>query len=367
MSDDSDNHTGSNLGWKFFNLAYLGIYFTGWFWQPVGSSDVLAIVVAIAVFMPIYFHAFERSAPAFIPHIIAMELICWALLPFAGVHGVFHVYACVQSAFQRPARRALVLIGSLTAAYIGYASLRGLPLFQIGFDVMFGLLIGIACIAGAEGIEREGRLRRSRVLERQRATLAERERIAHDLHDLLGHTLTMVALKSELASKLMTRDPERARGEIADVADAARNALKDIRAAVYDMTATTVDTEIALARNALDAAGVTLEVVNNLPDITPPMGKALGLTIREATTNIVRHSRADAARIDIDRQDGRLQLSVSDNGVADERSASEGAGLAGLRQRIAALGGETTIRRQQGMQILVSLPLNAGAGPGATA
>ncbi len=293
-----------------------------------------------------------------------MELIAWALMPFAGIQGVFHVYACVQSGFQRPARHALLLIAGLSAAYLAFALFAGLPWFTIGFDLMFGALIGIACMGGAEGIERETKLRRSRVLEKQRATLAERERIAHDLHDLLGHTLTMVALKADLAGKLMARDPQRAKEEVNEVAQAARDALKDIRSAVYDMTATTVETEIALARTALDAAGVELEVVNNLPDITPPMGKALGLTIREATTNIVRHSKADSARIAISQHEDRLRLEVADNGIADERAINEGSGLAGLRKRISALGGETEINRQHGMQILVSLPLAGIANPG---
>ena len=97
------------------------------------------------------------------------------------------------------------------------------------------------------------------MLEQQRATLAERERIAHDLHDLLGHTLTMVAVKSELAAKLIDKNPKQAQQEITDVSDAARDALKEIRAAVYDMTVTTVEAEIELARQALDAAGVSPE------------------------------------------------------------------------------------------------------------
>jgi two-component system sensor histidine kinase DesK len=291
-----------------------------------------------------------------------MELISWGMAPFAGIHGVFHVYACVQCAFQRPRRRALWLIGGFTLAHAAYGLLFIEPWYATSFDLMFGLVIGIACIAGADGIEREQLLRRSRVLERQRATLAERERIAHDLHDLLGQTLTTVALKAEVAAKLIDRDPARARQEFIEVADAARKALGEIRAAVYDMTATSVENEIALARQALTAAGVELDVTSDLPPLAPLVGKALGLTIREATTNIVRHSGADAARIEIERDGARLSLTVADNGHGGSDAPSEGSGLAGLRKRVAALGGETAIERDGGMRIRVSLPVEAAAG-----
>ncbi|MEM9056218.1 MAG: sensor histidine kinase [Pseudomonadota bacterium] len=344
--------------WRLFNLVYLLLFVASWVWQPPDRASLIAAGLALAVFLPVYFHAFERHEPAFMLHIGIIEAIALVLIPFAGMQGVFHVYACAQSAFQRPARRAIVLIVGLTMVYAAYALLViGTGWLAIGFDLAFGVVIGSACIGAADGFERERQLERSRVLERQRATLAERERIAHDLHDILGHTLTMVAVKSDLAAKLIDRDPGRARREIDDVAEAARNALKDIRAAVYDMTATTVDTEIALARRALDAAGVSLDVRNALPPISPPVGKALGLTIREAVTNIVRHAHANAARIQIDQQGDELRLVVADNGVGSRDGASEGAGLAGLRKRIQALGGEATVDSVDGMRISVSLPL----------
>lgn len=352
--------------WQLFNLVYLLFFFVGWVWQTPTTMDMMAAAAAVLVFLPVYFYAYERHEALFIVHAFVMELIALLMMPFAGVHGIFHVYACAQSAFQRPARRAVVLIAVLTLIYLAYALLIGdAPLLAMGFNLAFGVIIGGACMSAADGLERERRLERGQVLERQRATLAERERIAHDLHDILGHTLTMVAVKSDLAGKLIERDPARARKEMDDVAQAARSALKDIRAAVYDMTATTVETELALARQALDAAGVALEVQNELPPISPPVGKVLGLTIREAVTNIVRHAHANAARIAIDQQGTRLRLVVADNGLGEPADAKEGAGLTGLRRRIRSLGGETTIERGGGMTISVSLPLEPDSGEAA--
>lgn len=365
QTDDAlidDNPGDGRDGWLFFNLVYLAIFFTGWIWDNPDRNDLIAAAIAVAVFLPVYFQAYGGSTPRFVLHAGIMELISWSMAPFAGIHGVFHVYACVQCAFQRPRRRALWLIGGFTAAHAAYGVLFIDPWWAMGFDLLLGLMIGIACIAAADGIERERQLRRSRVLERQRATLAERERIAHDLHDLLGQTLTTVALKAEVAAKLIDRDPARAKQEFDEVAGAARKALGEIRSAVYDMTATSVENEIALARQALTAAGVELDVTSDLPPLAPPVGKALGLTIREATTNIVRHSGADTARIEIGRDGARLLLIVADNGHGGTDAPTEGSGLAGLRKRVAALGGETAIEREGGMRIEVSLPMEATAG-----
>jgi two-component system sensor histidine kinase DesK len=351
---------GNRRLWQLFNLLYLLLFFTGWLWQPPGLRDVLAATVAVLVFLPVYFHAYERSEVAFIPHIVVMELLAWGLAGFAGIHGVFHVYACVQAAFQQPRARAISLIGGVTLAYGAFALATEQPLLAIIFNTGFGLIIGIGCIGQAESLAREQQLKRSRELERQHATLAERERIAHELHDLLGQTLTSVALKSDVAARLISRDPARARREIAEVADAARGALAQVRAAVYDMTATSVESEVVLARQALEAAGIRLEVARDIPPLDPQAGKVLGLVIREATTNIVRHSGADNARIRVGREAGGVALLVTDDGVGAAAEIREGAGLGGIRKRVEALGGETSIEGAPGMRIRVWLPVAEG-------
>ena len=345
--------------WRYFHLIYLIFYFPEWLWRPPGVVDFLALAVALAVFVPVYLSAYEQHTPRFTSHIVAFEFIAIALSPFSGLHGVFHIYACAQAGYQRPRRMAIRGIVLLTLFYSVFTLLIGFSpqnLVNAGFAIFFGVVTGIGCISQADTLERERQLKRARVLERQRATLAERERIAHDLHDLLGHTLTMVAVKSDLAAKLIEPKPDQAKQEIADVAEAARGALKEIRVAVYDMTVTTVEAEIELARHALNAAGILLSVDHELPPLSPSVGKALGLTIREAVTNIVRHSGADRARIRITTRGDEIRLTVSDNGVGSDEDTAHGAGLAGVRKRVAALGGELLVRGSEGMQLSVALP-----------
>ncbi|MEO1581884.1 MAG: sensor histidine kinase [Pseudomonadota bacterium] len=353
---DVDQSEKRRKRWQAFNLVYLLFYFTQWFWVPPTIADIIAIAIAIAIFLPIFFSSFEKHEPRYLLHIAAFEVIALCLSPFSGSQGVFHVYACVQAGYQRPAKRGLILLASLT---VGYGLLGFLLNFYwpaVLFSMFLGVVTGLSCSAAASGLERGRALRRAQVLEQQRAALAERERIAHDLHDLLGQTLTTVALKSEVAHKLIDKDPARAKVETAEVAEAARNALSEIRAAVYDMTATTVEQEIERAKQALSAAGVTLEISDDIPPLDPTVSKALGLTIREATTNIVRHANATQARIAF-RYDGEtLEVVVRDNGQGALEDMKEGAGLSGLRKRVRALGGKTAIRMQSGTEVRISLP-----------
>lgn len=342
--------------WRAFNLVYLLFYFTEWIWVRPTLIDVLAIVVGIGLFLPVFFYVFERHEPRFVWGIIALEGIAFALSPFSGSQGVFHVYACVQAGYQRPASRAMLILLALTVIYPLWGLAVNLDWRGVLFTVFLGIVTGLSCSAGAAGLERGRAMRRAYVLEQQRAALAERERIAHDLHDLLGQTLTTVALKSEVAHRLMQTDPARASQEISEVADAARNALSEIRAAVYDMTATTVEQEIERAEQALTAAGVSLTISEPIPELDPTVSKTLGLTIREATTNIVRHANATNAKIAF-RYDGEtLEVLVSDDGDGHSEDAKEGAGLRSLRRRIRALGGQTAIRAESGTELHITLP-----------
>ncbi|MEM9689603.1 MAG: sensor histidine kinase [Pseudomonadota bacterium] len=347
--------------WRFFHLIYIAFYFPEWLWRPPGTVDYVAIAIALAVFVPIFLSTSEKHLSEHSWHIGAYELIAIGLSPFSGLHGVFHIYACAQAGYQRPKRSAMKIIAGLSLFYVVFNLIVGSSTqdwFNAAFAVLFGAITGFGCMSHADSLERERNMKRARVLDRQRATLAERERIAQDMHDLLGHTLTMIAVKSDLASKLMDKDLDKARQEVDEVAGSARDALKEIRAAVYDMTVTTVEAEIELARQALDAAGIALTVDDDVPPLSPPLGKALGLTIREAVTNIVRHSKANRARIRLQPESGALTLTVSDNGVGGTSGSGRGAGLDGVRKRITALGGDMQLSSRDGTELRVSLPLS---------
>src|SRR6195952_5483987 len=189
----------------------------------------------------------------------------------------------------------------------------------------------------------------------QLAAVAERERIARDLHDVLGHTLSVIVLKSELAGRLMERDPQRAASEIADVERTARTALAEVREAIGGYRARGLVAEIEAARRTLDAAGVTL-VCDTMPTTNTGLRAneetVLALALREAVTNIVRHARATTCTLRFHIEDGHHRLTIEDNG--QNTATREGNGLRGMRERVEALGGRLSLDRSTGTRLLIA-------------
>jgi two-component system sensor histidine kinase DesK len=199
------------------------------------------------------------------------------------------------------------------------------------------------------------------------AAVAERERIARDLHDVLGHTLSVIVLKSELAGRLMERDPKRAAAEIADVESTARTALAEVREAIGGYRAKGLAAELAAARRTLDAAGVSLtyeaDALASERVLDATEETVLSLAVREAVTNIVRHAEATECRMRLaTTKDGFHALLVEDNGC--HAVTHEGNGLRGMRERVQALGGRFSLKcglmQGQGTSLLVELPVGGG-------
>lgn len=175
---------------------------------------------------------------------------------------------------------------------------------------------------------------------------AERERIARDLHDVLGHTLSSIALKSELAEKLLPNDPDRARKEMQEVAVSARRALSEVRQTVTGYRSGNLASELSLARHALEAA----DIEPDLPDrwsegMDRQQENVICLVLREAVTNVVRHAGARRCRVRLNQREGRWLLSVEDDGHG--WNGRFGNGLEGMRERLQLLGGELRLRRAQ--------------------
>lgn len=216
---------------------------------------------------------------------------------------------------------------------------------------------------------------RNRELTEARAELArlavaeERERFARDLHDLLGHSLSVIALKAELAGRLLRDQPEQAAHELGEVESVARKALGEVRQAVSGYRQPTLDGELAGARMALSAAGIEAAVVR--PDVSiDPAGEAvLAWAVREAATNVIRHSGATRCELRISTDSGAATLEVVDNGrvasaVANGRGGAErnggadGHGLAGLAERADSVAGQVEAGRHPdgGFRLMVSVP-----------
>lgn len=180
------------------------------------------------------------------------------------------------------------------------------------------------------------------------AILEERERVARDVHDVLGRTLTVIALKSELAGKLLERDPGRAHAELREITHLARESIEEVRQTVAGLKVQSLSEEITAASQALESAGIDLQREGSAwsdLDSIPAVNQAVfAWVIREATTNIIRHSAARRATIKLDRS----SLTITDNGVGIPPDAA-GHGLEGLKARVEQVGGTLSIVGKRGV------------------
>jgi two-component system sensor histidine kinase DesK len=219
-------------------------------------------------------------------------------------------------------------------------------------------VVGVSNAFIARQKRADAKLRMAHEEIEQLAAVAERERIARDLHDVLGHTLSVIVLKSELAGRLIERDPQRAAQEIADVERTARTALSEVRAAIGGYRSQGLPAEMELARNTLQAAGVALACESQLPQLHAAEETVLCLAVREAVTNIVRHAQATHCRMRFTTSaDGCNTLLITDDGAHPR--LQEGNGLRGMRERVQSLGGRLSITTDPGVTLLIELPQTA--------
>lgn len=298
-------------------------------------------------------------------------------LALGSVWLVLLVYVAISAGVMLPMKWALRAIPFVAASEVVVGLLDGADTTRQLTLVLPTLLGGAAMM----GIVQMGRTMRE--LREARATVAhlaaneERLRLARDLHDLLGHSLSLITLKSELAGRMLPDRPEQAAQQVADIERVSRQALVDVREAVSGFRRPTLDAEIAGARTALAAAGVTAafhggdggghrrggegEAHAELP---PEEEGALAWALREAVTNVVRHSGASRCEVTLEERGDELCLTVTDNGHGPARP--HGNGLTGLAERLALAGGrlETGRGPRGGFRLRARVPLMHRPAPG---
>jgi two-component system sensor histidine kinase DesK len=252
---------------------------------------------------------------------------------------------------------AAITIAAVSIVLAIEATIFNLPADRWWWGILFSLIIGAVNVHYTQVGRSNERLRLAQSEIEHLAKVAERERIARDLHDLLGHTLSVIILKSELASKMAERDVERARSEIRDVERISRQALAQVRAAVRGFRSGGLQAELEEARRTFAAAGVTLAATFEPVTVPPATEAVLVLAIREAVTNVVRHARATRCSIDIRAMNEKCTVTIADDGRGG--SASFGSGLSGMRERVEAVGGTLVVEGKRGMTVTIAIPLPA--------
>ncbi|MBJ7609044.1 MAG: hypothetical protein JF887_06390 [Candidatus Dormibacteraeota bacterium] len=170
------------------------------------------------------------------------------------------------------------------------------------------------------------------------AVSEERLRFSRDLHDVLGHSLSVIALKTQVARRLMGPDPQAAEAALSDVERVAHESLASVREMVTGYRQRSLDDELRSAEEVLGAAGITLEIAGGSTTLAAESDGLLAWAVREGVTNVLRHSRAHHCRIAIVLDDSAVRLDMSDDGVGADGHTG-GTGLRGLRERMAEAGG----------------------------
>lgn len=355
--------------WVFITPAFAGGTF--------GYSARYALLTALSypVFLALYTASVFATPRRSYACALGMVALCLALLRWYPSGLSYFVFGCVMLQPRRGGGLLayLAVLLAVNAVLLGCALHVGYPWQALVWMPAVTAIVGVLITFDRINGERDAALRLSHDEVRRLASLAERERIGRDLHDLLGHTLSMVALKSDLAARLLEREPAAARGEIQEVSRVAREALAQVRRAVSGIRAAGLAAELASAKLLLETDGIYFDYrfERGFAGNVLPAGveNALAMTVREAATNIQRHARALNAQASFGLEDGEAVLRIVDDGRGG--AIVPGNGLSGMRERIEALRGRLRITPGQGRgtHVEVRVPLAAndasGAGPDA--
>lgn len=346
------SHTG--LGWTpFLWLVYL-FYLVIFPYAGRQGPVVWALTSAsIAIFLPLYFYGYWTCGRRLLTVVAAIALLGAAVTPWNPGGAVYFIYAAAFLGDTGAPRAAARRLAILLVLMMAEAWWLGWPVRVWLAPLVVGAAIGGANIHFAEMRRKDANLRIAHQAVEEMARVAERERIGRDLHDLLGHTLSVIVLKAELASKLAEHDPARAAIEIRDVERISREALTEVRKAVRGYRSEGLIDEIANAERVLVAAGITPEIAVVPATLPPDEDRALAYALREAVTNVVRHADATRCWILLADDGRRTTLEVRDNGRGG--LAPEGSGLSGMRERLRQVAGTLERQGDQGTRLLMSL------------
>ena len=345
---------GVHLLWSLW-LFITPLFGGGYDWTWAGLT-----LLSYPLFLWLYAKVLLVSRRHSWRYAMAMAVLSLALLRWYPSGLSYFVFGCVmlRTSAQRPSLRAYILqLLAMNAVYVAVAAWIGYPPQMLLWMPVMTFVIGIIVNVEHASQEKDAALALSHDEVRRLAATAERERIGRDLHDLLGHTLSLITLKLELARKLAERDPQASQRELADAEQVARDALAQVRSAVTGIRSADLAAELASARLMLESSQVQLDY-GAPPDESPPeVERGLALVLREAVTNIARHAQAARVGIEFAREAKIVQLCVADDGRGGV--AADGNGLAGMRDRVRALGGTLSVEspRNGGTRLLVRIPV----------
>ena len=335
--------------------------------RSYGPGHLAALLLGTALFVVLYISLLPPS-PWVVRRGPAGVVLGLALLPLLAIvlllggaprsFAALFVYFAAAVGLLLPAYAAIGVIFA-TALGIGVTgAIHGIDSSSVAATVLTVVAIGMMTSAFGRIARANRELKATRDELARLAVSEERLRIARDLHDLLGHSLSVIALKSELARKLVEREPERAAAELDDIQAVTRDALTGVREAVQGYRRLSLANELEGAKAALTAAGIDCELGRSEVALPEDVDAVLAWAVREGATNVIRHSRAQHCAIRVDADGARAAVEIEDDG-SGVGAGSSGSGLSGLRERAQRLRGELEAgaRPEGGFRLRLTVPL----------
>jgi two-component system sensor histidine kinase DesK len=352
------------VAWVLFAVPTAAAVLASGF-QPPQEAASFGFAVWAALWAWIWLRAAGRNHNAEIVGLVAVTVV---LIMFTLVQpqpgGTFLVFSFIVAGACFPLRRALWIMGGLALLQVAMAVIRLTDLATAVNNLINSILVGGVGIGARMLWESYRELVAAREEIARLAVSEERLRFSRDLHDLLGQSLAVLVLKSELVNKQVPSDTDEAtHQELRDIARVARKSLNDVREAAAGYRRPSLSMEIGNARNALRAAGIGLLVEDTLGRVAAEQDSVLAWCLREGVTNVLKHSGAKKCVLKLARTDGTATLELVDDGRGAATLDGGGAGLIGLRERVELAGGKFEVgsEPEAGVHIRVILPAGLAA------
>ncbi len=337
----------------FFVIPLFTVRFALW--------QYLAMAVALLLFLVCYFKAYRSSRQQMHGPIAGIVLLAVLITPVNPGSISMFAYAGFFIGYANPLRRYVLLMAALVVLLIALNLLLVVPWPHF-------LPMGIPVVLAVSLL---GRVEQQRMLKRlaqqqsedeikQLAAMVERERIARDLHDILGHTLSSIILKADLAEKLLQHQQSgAAQQQLTELSYIARQALSQVRQSVSGYKHQGLAAEVSRLLKSLREAGFQVELSGTMPQLDSRRETAVVLALTELVTNVIRHSKGDSCQLSFAQKEHNLCICLSDNGL--DASLTEGNGITGLRERLAAIGASLNLQQHSGVTASIQFPLQEQA------
>ena len=340
--------------WLVFSLYY----FVPVYYMPFSALAQVLLIGVYCLFVSLYLVAITLRPRHVWKPLLAIVFLAIVITPYTPGSSTFFSYVGFLVGFTYRTHIWLLVSSVIAALILAMHYQFNYPFPFFAFPALSGLAT-IGIVGYIEKLRLEARTSQFKSHQEieQLAVIAERERIARDLHDILGHTLSSIALKAELAEKLLTHDKhEQAKQHLAELHQIARNSLSLVRQTVSGYKHRGLSGEVMELCEKLRQNGFVVDLHGDIPQLTPRAETAIILALTELTTNVLRHSNGDHCHIEFQQDCNKLLVRMRDNGTVE--SLTPGNGLQGIQERLHALAGELQSSIHQGCEFVISLPRN---------